>query len=281
MVNPLFNSIYSNKELKIFENAASEIIKNWGIDVIYIPRIRERFDDIFNEFTTSSFREHHTLEIYINELTGWNKKNLFLQEWGFGTDEETIVFTISKKIFQSVIPNEHLHNPGIPNEGDLIYIPQINHIFEITDVRDVQPFATAGSNYMWECEATIYISGGEKMPESLEDFKGLAQGINYNRLVSTVNKFPHGTSSEIIKSDTENISVDFDIPNEHIYGINSDSNIITSDTDSISSDSSPNTEDKLETIAVDNDDMDNIESTTEKEYIDSETKTDKNVFGEW
>ena len=141
--NLYFNHFPKNvtSEQLLVEDLVIEAMKIHGMDVYYLPRTsRDRVDYIYGEDTLKTYISAYPIEMYLENVTGMDGEGDFASKFGLEIRDE-LTLLMSRRRFASTVPQTR------PNEGDLIYIPLIQNIFEITFVEhenNQQMFYTLG-----------------------------------------------------------------------------------------------------------------------------------------
>ena len=137
-------SVYFNgavqSEQNLYEDLVLESIKMFGQDVVYVPREQIYEDEILNE-TLNQYRHAYPKECFIENTEGFEGDGNLLTKFGLEIRDQG-TFIIPKKRWDHVVGmnlaealgNVQLSKPG---EGDLIYMPMSDRIFEIKYVKDV------------------------------------------------------------------------------------------------------------------------------------------------
>lgn len=124
----------------------------------YLPRQRQSYDQIYGEDTTSIFNKAIMIEMYIKNVDGFQGDGDFLSKFGLEI-RDRITFTISQRIFgqETGAAGLELYRP---KEGDLIFFPQNNKIYEVKFVEHEAIFYQLGSlqTYDLSCELFQYSS---------------------------------------------------------------------------------------------------------------------------
>ena len=175
-INPYFKK-YSG-DASIIEDLTIETIKAMGHDFIYIPRTLVNVDELFGEDTISRFDDGYELEMYIQNVDGFEGEGDILTKFGLEIrDRMTLV--LSKSRFENTIG---IHEGEItkPREGDLVYFPLSKTLFEINFVEHENPFYQLGKlyTYVLNCEVFTYsqedidtgISDIDKVESDRQDF---------------------------------------------------------------------------------------------------------------
>jgi hypothetical protein len=149
--NPYFKD-YSGEQ-NIIEDLSIEIIKAMGRDMLYIPREQYNKNIEFGE-AQYRFSKSFPLEMYIQSVSGFEGEGDIISKFGLEVRDK-VTLIISKKRFNREIAEKY---DGItrPREGDLIYFPLTNGLFEINFVEHENPFYQAGKLYTYSliCELT-------------------------------------------------------------------------------------------------------------------------------
>jgi len=128
--NLYFNNFPKNitSEQLLVEDLVIEAMKIHGMDVYYMPRTsRDRVDYIYGEDTLKTYTTAYPIEMYLEDVTGMEGEGDFVSKFGLEIRDET-TFLLSRRRFAATVPQIR------PNEGDLIYVPLVQNLFEITFV---------------------------------------------------------------------------------------------------------------------------------------------------
>ena len=128
--NLYFNNFPKNitSEQLLVEDLVIEAMKIHGMDVYYMPRTsRDRVDYIYGEDTLKTYTTAYPIEMYLEDVTGMEGEGDFVSKFGLEIRDET-TFLLSRRRFSATVPQIR------PNEGDLIYVPLVQNLFEITFV---------------------------------------------------------------------------------------------------------------------------------------------------
>ena len=135
------NSIVTSEQLLV-ENLVIEALKIYGLDVYYLPRTtRDQVDYLFGEDVLKEYRTAHPIEMYLENVTGFDGEQDFISKFGLEIRDEATLL-VSRLRFRYTV-NGYTR----PREGDLIFIPMTTSFFEITSVEsenDQAMFYTLG-----------------------------------------------------------------------------------------------------------------------------------------
>lgn len=145
--NHYFNNFPANhitSEQLLVEDLVIEAMQIHGMDVFYLPRTsRDSVDYLYGEDTLKQYVTAHSLEMYLENVTGMDGEGDFISKFGLEIRDE-LTLLVSRRRFKYATGSSNLFRP---REGDLIYIPLIEEFFEITFVEhdnDQSMFYTLG-----------------------------------------------------------------------------------------------------------------------------------------
>ena len=129
-------------EQLLVENLVIEAMQIYGLDVYYLPRTtRDQVDYLFGEDVLKEYRSAHPIEMYLENVTGFDGDQDFISKFGLEIRDE-VTMLVSRLRFRYTV-NGYTR----PREGDLIYVPLTTSFFEITSVEsenDQAMFYTLG-----------------------------------------------------------------------------------------------------------------------------------------
>ena len=134
------------------------MIRQYGIDIYYMPRSHVNIDRLYLEDTLSYFKQATPIEVYIKTFQGWQGEGDLMTKFGISMADQ-ITFSMMRGRFEQEITN---FQPDLirPLEGDLIYLPMTHAIFEIKFVEHESNFYQTGhlTYYDIKCERFNYSS---------------------------------------------------------------------------------------------------------------------------
>lgn len=156
--NPYFQ--YKDSESRLIEDLSIELIQIHGDDWTYIARETFNRDYLFGEDTNSKFKDSAIVEMYLKNFEGHNGAEVFSK---FGIElKDRITLVVSKRRFEECVAAmfDYIKRP---REGDLVYSPMHNEIYEIEFVENEVPFFQGSKNYTYELSAQAFQYGQETM----------------------------------------------------------------------------------------------------------------------
>ena len=198
--NPFFSSQsgYSGEQ-RLIDSLVIEQIAMFGLDLMYMPRENINLDSLLHEATKDVFKMALSIPMYVKSFDGYDNSIEMLSKFGVrSSDELTLIMSRSqwttyygpyvKSLYNAQQGRDSLaqNNPlkgetaRRPKEGDLIYFPFDDGIFEVKYVQFDQPFFQLGKGYIFEMQC-------EKFEYSGEDFQ---TGIPQIDEVAARSEFP-------------------------------------------------------------------------------------------
>ncbi|AEC52977.1 neck protein [Synechococcus phage S-CRM01] len=218
---------YSGEEALI-DSLVIEQITLYGLDVMYMPRKMVNFDKLTNESTKSLFELALSIPMYVKSYSGYNNGMELLTKFGVrASDELTMVLSKSqfetyyspylKSYYQSINgtgPNSELNElegqtEYKPKEGDLVYFPFDNGLFEIKYVNTDGEFFQFGRNYVFEITLERFEYSGEKFNTSIEEVDMIQTQTQYYRLEFELN--PNGIETFVFNEEVHIYKIPEDI----------------------------------------------------------------------
>ena len=130
----------TNNEQTLYEDLLIEQLKVFGHDVYYLPRTLIKEDTLFGEDVLSKFDDAYGIEMFMEEVEGYGGDKELVSKFGLEIRDE-VTFVVARRRWISLIgADSNLIVSTRPNEGDLIYFPRIQKLFEINFVDHDDPF---------------------------------------------------------------------------------------------------------------------------------------------
>ena len=152
----------STNEQRLVQDLINEQLKIYGQDIVYLPRKIINKNTIMKEVTASTFDDAYRMEAYLLNYQGFEGNGDILQKFGVQTTD-AVTFVVSKERYEDFISPFLLSDNQIelatrPEEGDLIYFPLDNTMFEIKYVEGKKPFYQLNNLYVYtlSCEVMDY-----------------------------------------------------------------------------------------------------------------------------
>lgn len=183
-LNPFFLN-GTQSEQRLVQQLINEQLKIYGIDVTYIPRKYVRRDTILNEVQSSKFDDFYTIEAYVNTYEGYSGQGDILTKFGMSLRDE-LTITISRERFEEFIApflstdeDNEMSSILRPREGDLVYFPLGERLFEVKFVEHEDPFYQLGKNYVYVLKCELFEYEDELIDTSISEIDTNIRGDEY------------------------------------------------------------------------------------------------------
>lgn len=179
--NPFFSNTtgYSGETL-LLDDLCREQIKMFGVDILYMPRRLLNLDKLLHESSKSAFEFAMPIPMYIKSYSGFQNGMELLTKFGI-RDSSELTLTMSRsewnayyapfvKSYYNAINErpptdilDHLSGETAqrPKEGDVIYFPFDDSLFEIKYVAFEEPFFQLGKGYTFDLQVERFEYSGE------------------------------------------------------------------------------------------------------------------------
>jgi len=159
MLNPFFQQ-GSKTEQNLIQDLINEQLKIYGVEVYYLPRKYVTSKTVIKELIESKFENAYPIEAYVDTYDGYNGLGTLMTKFGI-QDLDDLVITISRERFETYISPLIKNIPNIelstrPKEGDLIYFPLGDRLFEIKYVEHEKPFYQLQKNYVYQLTCELF-----------------------------------------------------------------------------------------------------------------------------
>ena len=119
------NLYFSDKvrsEQQLYDDIVIESLKIYGQDTYYLPRDLVTENRIFGEDVPSSFNSSYKLEMYIENIEGFDGEGDLFTRFGVEIRDEA-TFVVSRRRWDQTVRKFDVDiNSVRPREGDLIYL---------------------------------------------------------------------------------------------------------------------------------------------------------------
>ena len=181
----------STNEQRLVQDLINEQLKIYGQDVVYLPRKIVNKNTIMKEVTASTFDDAFRMEAYLVNYEGFEGSGDVLSKFGIQTTD-AVSFVISKERYEDFISpfltvDTSYQLASRPEEGDLIYLPLDNTMFEIKYVEGKKPFYQLNNLYVYtlSCEVMDYALD-EQIDTGIEDVDKAAVEFGFTTKLTMV-----------------------------------------------------------------------------------------------
>ena len=163
----------SNAEQILFEDIQIEALKIYGQETYYLPRKIVTRDMVLNEDRESLFDDAYMIEMYIEDIEGFGGEGNLMSKFGIEIRDE-VTFVVARRTWNKLVGvwNNTVDNFR-PNEGDLIYLPLSNSLFEISFVEHEQPFYQLQNLPVYKLQARLFEYSDEDFRTGIDELDNI------------------------------------------------------------------------------------------------------------
>ncbi len=188
----------SQGEQRLVQDLINEHLKIYGVEVTYIPRKFVRQQTIIREVQSSVFDDNFLLEAYVNTFDGYGGQGDIMTKFGVSLRDELTV-TISKERFEDFISpflasDDDYTLSSRPREGDIIFFPLGQRLFEVKFVEHEQPFYQLGKNYVYQLKCELFEYEDEVLDTGIDIIDSQLEDIGY---ISKLQLIGAGTTATV------------------------------------------------------------------------------------
>ena len=194
----------SRGEQRLVQSLINEHLKIYGVEVTFIPRKFVNQSTIIEEVTASKFDDNFLIEAYVDNYDGYAGAGDVLTKFGMSLRDE-VTLTISKERFEEFIApfmdaDDDIELSSRPREGDLVFFPLGQRLFEIKFVEHEEPFYQLGSNYVYKLKCELFEYEDEVIDTSIDAIDTQVEDEGYIANLQLVGIGRTATASAIVNS---------------------------------------------------------------------------------
>jgi len=204
MLNPFFLQ-GSQSEQNLVQDLINEQLRMYGVEVYYMPRQFVTTNTVIREVVQSEFKNSYPIEAYVDSYEGYGGQGTLLTKFGIQNYDDLKII-ISKERYENYIaplaaeiPNSELTTR--PKEGDLIYFPFGDRLFEIKYVEHEQPFYQLQKNYVYTLTCSLFRLEDEVIDTGIDDIDDETQDLGYIQTLQMIGAGQTATANVSICGD--------------------------------------------------------------------------------
>ena len=179
--NFFFNNFQSSQEQLLIDDLVIESIKIYGLDCWYLPKKLIDKDKIYGEDSLSEYNKSYMVEMYVKNVEGFAGEGDFLSKFNVEIRDQ-ITLTIARRTFENEVQYFEFGYTR-PREGDLIFLPLNNKVFQIKFVEHEPVFYQMGALQMYDLKCELFEYSNEIMNTGFEAIDDLES--NYSAAMNT------------------------------------------------------------------------------------------------
>ena len=284
--NTYFRNFDARNEQELLHSLVTESIQIYGHDVNYIPRTLVNEDKILGEDSISEYKDAYSIEMYIKSVDGFEGEGDLVSKFGLEIRDQ-IVFSVARRAFEGL-------DIGVrPKEGDLIFFPLTEKLFQVMFVEHETPFYQTGALPTFDLTCELFTYSDEKIDTGIEELDVIEQKQSLVRTFELSSVSGTFTEGETVTGGTSSKTAEvarWDSSTSYLYLINLTGNFsvgeIITGADSLATGTFAATQSTAETAetlqTIDNSTSDQVSANKQFE-IDADSVfdfTEGNPFGE-
>ena len=186
-LNPFFTQGTRNEQ-NLLQSLNNEMIKVYGVECYYIPRKYLATNTIIREVVQSKFDDAYPLEAYVNNYDAYQGNGRILSKFGVEVQDD-INLVISRERFETYIQPLIRNETGIklssrPKEGDLIWFPLDDRLYEIKFVEHAKPYYQLKELYVYELQCEVFRYEDETIDTGIGTIDDETEDIGYSQTLT-------------------------------------------------------------------------------------------------
>ena len=184
----LFFTQGTKNEQNLVQDLINEQLKMYGVECYYLPRKFLTTNTVIKEVVQSKFDDAYPLEAYVNNYDVYQGNGTVLSKFGIEVQQD-INLTISKDRFENYITPLIRNESGIklstrPKEGDLIWFPLDDRLYEIKFVEHAKPFYQLKELYVYELQCEVFRYEDETVDTGIGSIDDETEDLGYNQTLT-------------------------------------------------------------------------------------------------
>ena len=171
-LNPYFTQ-GTTGEQNLVQDLINEQLKMYGVDIFYLPRKYLTTNSVIREVVQSKFDVAYPLEAYVDNYDEYSGGGNLLSKFGIQSQDE-VRLIISRERFENYITPLIQNQDDIklstrPKNGDLIWFPLDDRIYEIKDIEYAKPYYQLQDLYVYELYCELFRYEDEVIATGIDD----------------------------------------------------------------------------------------------------------------
>ena len=184
MATNLYFSQKVHNEQGLYEDIVIESLKMYGQDVYYLPRTIVNEDRVFGDDVPSRFSAAYKVEMYIENIEGFDGEGDLFTKFGVEIRDQA-TFVVARRRWTATINRyDNDINSERPREGDLIYLPLSNSMFQIMAVEHEQPFYQLSNLAVYKLRAELFEYNDEDFDTEVAAIDDIERDYGYEYLLT-------------------------------------------------------------------------------------------------
>lgn len=157
--NIYFHNYKFSGEQNLIESLIIESLGIFGLECYYIPRVLNKYDQIYGEDTISTYENAYLIDMYVKNVEGFSGQGDFLSKFNIQI-RDSMTLTVAKKTFNLLVGQKE--NFDRAREGDLIWFPLNQKIYVVKFVEHEAVFYQFGTLQTYDLQCDLFEYSNEK-----------------------------------------------------------------------------------------------------------------------
>jgi len=168
--NPFLQWYTDKNEQSLFDDLYVEHIKNFGHDVIYMPRTGINKNEMMNEYEISQFNIGLPIEVYVKNFDSFEGEGQLMAKFGLEVRDQMRLVMSVRSFNQFIEPTT---GKTRPYEGDCVFIPMLGVVYQIKYVNRSAIFYTLGKLNTYEIVLELLDYSNEQFNTGMPEIDNL------------------------------------------------------------------------------------------------------------
>ena len=185
-LNPYFTQ-GTRGEQGLIQDLINEQLRMYGVEIYYIPRKYLTEKTVIKEVIQSKFDDAYPIEAYVKS-DAYEGAGTILSKFGI-VEQDDVTLILSRErwenYIQPLIKNEsNIKLSKRPKEGDLIYFPLDDRLYEIKYVVYAEPFYQLQKLYTYEFRCELFRYEDEVIDTGIDNIDDSMQDAGYTETLT-------------------------------------------------------------------------------------------------
>jgi len=205
----------ARNEQGLYEDLVIESLKFYGEDVYYLPREIVNKDKVFLDDVPSRFSDAYKIEMYIENQEGFDGEGDLFSKFGVELRDQAS-FVVARRRWKKLIGDKLDAYNFRPREGDIIYLPMSESMFEIFKVETETPFYQLSNLPTFRLQCELFEYNDEDFDTEIEGIDAVEEEAAYQYKL-TMRSAADATPSATLSINVDGVAGAFDI-NDNGFG---------------------------------------------------------------
>lgn len=193
----------SRSEQNLAERLIIESIRKFGTEFFYIPRKLVNVDPVLGEDNLSEFKSAYPIEAYFDNVDNFGGNGAFMSKFGYQIEEQATITVARRRWDELVGQYGETILPNRPCEGDLLYFPTNDGLFEIRFVDHQNQFYQLGKLYVYKLKIELFQFNSETFDTGVKEVDDAAMERTFDILAKKI----MGEDGTAIADETQDLPI--------------------------------------------------------------------------